>query len=90
MILAVIEHYHDYGAKSYFLDTTLLDPTNHVDNMIINGCNGSGRIVRVVIDASDWEDSGKYTVEPAVSEVAKIVGESEAIDKVIDLYITFE
>lgn len=89
MILAVTEHYHDYEPTKYFLDTEKLDPSNYVDVLILNECKKKAKQIKVVVDASNWEDNPKFTDEPGVSSKAK-VKKIDQIDKALELSIDFD
>lgn len=89
MFLAVTEHYHDYEPTKYFLDTEKLDPNNYVDALILNECKKKPKQIKVVVDASNWEDNPKFTDEPGVSPKAK-VKKIDQIDKALELSIDFD
>ena len=89
MNLAVTEHYHDYQPRKYYVDSTKLDPKNHVDSQILKAIKGKGLMHNVNIDASDWEDNPVFDDEPGISESAKVKNITK-IDKSITLRIDFD
>lgn len=89
MFLAVTEHYHDYEAQKYFLDTEKLDPKNHVDALILKECKKKAKQIKVQVDASNWEDNPVFTDEPGVTQKAK-VKKIDQIDKALELVVDFD
>lgn len=89
MNLAVTEYYHDHEAINYYVDSTKLDPQNHVDSQILKAIKGKSLMHNVNIDASNWEDNPVFDDEPGISESAK-VKKITKIDKSITLRIDFD
>lgn len=92
MILAVTEQYHDYQPQNYFLDSSKLDPKNAVDLRILDRIKSNKLIVKVHIDATNWETDPSFNgEEPCVSEAAKVKRKDVSkIDKTVNLSIYFD
>ena len=68
MFVTVTEQFHDHEEREYYLDTSKLDESKFVDSEIIKACKKKSSMVKVHINATDWETDARFNgEEPIVS-----------------------
>lgn len=89
MILSVIEQYHDYSPRRFFLDTDKLNPDDYVDSLILKKIKSKSYQLELHIDCCNWEQSGLFNDEPSLNGAAcfKKVKNNQTVEK--ELYIRF-
>lgn len=92
-MIRVVEQYHDYQPRSYYIDPEKLNSDNYVDSEVLKALKKKGNQVHVGIDAHNWETDPKFNAkkygEPGISEAAKVT-EQTIEDRLIWLTIAFD